>query len=214
MAIHPVQAVRLFTFDTYYDKIPWNEFPAVATAFRQNLEYWYLLPALQVKENHHFGFSVLANTCMLIDSLSQYEAGAVLSGRTIFKNYLRKHWPTFDTPFATAIQSGADSLTDIADVIYGVRCGVLHENHIPLYAGLIAQADIAICNPTGYATYSDGADCPVVTIDPGRFFDAVNTRFEAYFADLVNPTARFDPLRAAFKAKFEAGFGVTISTVV
>src|SRR4051812_19437041 len=130
MAIHPVQAARMFTFDTRYDQVAWNDFPSVVAAFRQKLEYWYLLPAIQAKENHHFGFSVLANTCMLIDALSQYEAGVPQSGRQVFKNYLRKHWPAFDTSFAQAIQlGGGDSVTDIAEAIYGIRCGVLHENH-------------------------------------------------------------------------------------
>jgi hypothetical protein len=105
-------------------------------------------------------------------------------------------------------------LNDIAEVLYGVRCGVLHENHIPLYAGLVAQPDIATYHAAGFATYSDGSDCPVVTIDPGRFFDSVNARFGAYFTDLMNPAVGFAPLRAAFKTKFEASFGVTISTVV
>lgn len=215
MATHPVQAARMFSFDTRYDQIQWNRFQAVVAAFRQKLEYWYLLPAIQARENHHFGFSVLANTCMLIDALSQYEAGALQSHNQVFKDYLRKHWPAFDTPFAQPIQTGGHHpVTDIAEAIYQVRCGVLHENHIPLYAGLVAQPIIADYHPTGLATYTSGADCPVVTLDPGRLFDAVNTRLEAYLAELLNPNVAFAPLRTRFKTKFEASFGVTISTVV
>ena len=37
---------------------------------------------------------------MLIDALSQYEAGTLQSHNQVFKDYLRKHWPAFDTPFA------------------------------------------------------------------------------------------------------------------
>lgn len=214
MAIQPVQAARMFTFDTRYDKIPWNHFPSVLTAFCQKLEYWYILPTIQARENHHFGFSVLANTCMLIDALSQYEDGAPQSSRRVFKDYLRKHWPAFDTPFVLPIQPGGQLVTDFADAIYGVRCGVLHENHLPLYAALVAQHDIAAYHPMGLATYAGGADCPVVTIDPGRLFDAVHVRFQAYMMELLNPAAGFGPLRANFKTKFETSFGVPISTVV
>lgn len=214
MPIHPIQDQRMFTFDTLYSGIPWNHFPSVVNAFRSRLEYWYLLPTLKVRENHHYGFSVLANTCMLIDCLSQYEAGALQSHRDTFKNYLRQHWPDFDTDLVPAIQTGGHPLTDRADVVYGVRCGVLHENHIPMYAGIVAQDDPTKFHAAGYAKYSDGTDCPVVIIDPGRFFDMVHDRFEGYLAELVNPSVAFVPLRERFRNKFEYSSGVTISIAV
>ena len=195
-----------------------NDFHEVTDAFCQQLEYWYILPGIELKKEGHYGFAIAALTSLLIDCLSQYEDGVNTGTRANYKNFLRRHWPDLATPYPTPINAANNGnnfqVRDGADAIYhGLRCGVLHEAHVKLYVGLVGQAEIATYHGTGYATYLNGADCPVVTIDPGRLFDAVHLRFDAYIQELHNNDVAYNQLRANFKTKFEAGYGVTISTI-
>jgi len=215
----PVQANRLFTFETKYNAIPWDDFPRVVDAFRVQLEYWYLRPGLELKNLGHSGFAIAALACLLIDCLSQYESGELESRASTFKAYLRKQWPelgvSFSTPINASFRGRPVSVEDAADAIYhGLRCGILHEAHVKLYTGLFGQTQIAEYHPSGLATYKDGTDCPVVTIDPDRLFDAVSARLSAYLDELKDRDAQHDPLRRNFKLKFESSYGVAISISV
>lgn len=215
----PTQDQRMFSFHQKYSDINWNDFHMVADAFREKLEYWYILPGMELKENQHFGFAIAALASLLIDCLSQYEDGITAGKPDNFKNYLRRHWPTLATQYPTSINTQRNGnpfqVRDGADAIYhGLRCGVLHEAHVKLYVGLTRQAEIATYHRTGYATYLNGADCPVVTIDPVRLFNAVHQRFNAYIGELHNNNTAYDQTRNNFKTAFEAGYGVTISTII
>lgn len=46
----PVESKRLFTFQTYYNDIDWKDFHDVLGAFGEQLEYWYILPAMELKK--------------------------------------------------------------------------------------------------------------------------------------------------------------------
>lgn len=156
----------------------------------------------------------------MIDCLSQYEKGSQEGESEIFKNYLRQHWKSqFDEKFPTPIKASKRSgkslkIEDGADAIYyGIRCGILHEAHVKLYTGLLGQNNIIQFHRSGFTKYSsDGADCPTVTVDPGKLFDAIHKRFEDYLKELTNTDRKFDSLRNNFKNKFEFSYGVTIST--
>ena len=216
---HPVQANRFFAFDTKYKDVDWNDFRAVVDAFRRQIEYWYVLPGLELKKEGHFGFAVAALASLLIDCLSQYEDGVESSTRTNFKGFLRRHWPDLDTSYPVPINASFNNnnfqVTDGADAIYfGLRCGILHEAHVKLYTGLVSQGNIADYHASGLATYTNGGDCPVVTIDPSRLFDAVHSRFDAYMSELIDTNAAYDDSRQRFRTKFEASYGVPISTNV
>ncbi len=47
---HPVQENRFFAVDIKYEEVDWNDFQAVIQAFQQQIEYWYVLPGLELKK--------------------------------------------------------------------------------------------------------------------------------------------------------------------
>jgi hypothetical protein len=165
----------------------------------------------------HFGFSQAATACLLIDCLSQFEAGNEQSRASEFKGFLRKHWPAeMATVFPTSISAkfhGPFDVRDGADAIYhGVRCGILHEAHVAIYTALTAQPTIVHFHATGLATYSaSGAPCPVVTIDPGRLFNAAHQRLISYVGELLDPNPAHLHLRQNFQKKFQHSYGIAIS---
>lgn len=215
----PIQTERLFTFEDTYDQIDWSDFQTVISFYKKQLEYWYILPGLELKKEGHFGFPVAAISCLLIDCLSQYEEGVTQATKTVFKNYLRNYWTELGQKFPTPIDAQHSGrsfiIEDGADAIYhGVRCGILHEAHVKLYTGLGGKAEetpgIIEYYPSGYAEYVNGTSCPVVVLDPGRLFDAVNKRFNEYIEELKNDDNRFDQTRENFRIKFKASYGIAI----
>ena len=206
--------------ETTYSSVDWKSFRKVLDAYRLQLEYWYVLPGLMLKQEGHFGFPIAAMACQLIDCLSQYEAGILESSASEFKNYLRKHWSPelaakFTTPIKAKFRGKLFDIEDGADAIYnGIRCGILHEAHGALYTGLTGQASIVVYHPSGFAEYADGSPCPVVSVDPGRLFDAIHNRLDEYLLELSNPDPKFILLRQNFQKKFEVSFGVPISIVL
>ena len=210
---HPVQENRFFAADIKYNDVDWNDFQAVVQAFQQQIEYWYVLPGLELKKGDHFGFAIAALASLLIDCLSQYEDGVVSGMRTNFIEFLRRHWPELDTSYPIPINAGNNiQVSDGAEAIYyGLRCGILHEAHVKLYTALTAQGGIAEYHPVGFARDENGADCPVVTIEPNRLFDAVHSRFNTFMTELIDTNAAYNNSRQMFKTKFEASYGVQIS---
>lgn len=211
----PNQSARYFAVGTLYSDVDWSDFRKVIDAFRRQLEYWYVLPTLELKKEAHFGFAIAASACLLGDCLSQYEAGSTQSSRSIFQGFFRRHFPDLATPFPTPITTADKPIKDAAGALYfGLRCGVLHEAHPALYVGLVAQHTISEYHASGLASYAAGGDCPVVTFDPGRLFDGVHARLDAYTVELTTASPAYDTLRANFKTKFEQSFGVPISTTL
>ncbi len=197
---HPVLNTRYFTFDKRYSDINWNSFADVVEAYRQQIEYWYILPCLELMKNRHFGFPVVALTSMLVDTLSQYESGALNSSKELFKKFLRKNIPQTGVCFPAPIKTAKGEIKDGADALYhGIRCGILHEAHSAIYTTLTEQNDIIVYNPTGVATYDDGSDCPVVSVAPNRYFEKVNAVASHYLNTLLNPNFTHDSLRQSFK---------------
>lgn len=215
----PVQNNRLFAVDIKYDDVDWNDFREVIQAFRQQIEYWYILPGLELKKGGHFGFAIAALASLLIDCVSQYEDGVEFGMRTNFIGFLCRHWLDLDTSYPVPINASFNGknfqVTNGAEAIYfGLRCGILHEAHVKLYTGLLGQGSITEYHVTGLATYTDGVDCPVVTIDPSRLFDAVHSRFDRYMSELIDTNAAYNDSRQRFRMKFEMSYGVSISTNV
>lgn len=209
----PNQRDRYFAVETRYSDIDWTDFRKVVDAFQRQLEYWYILPTLELTKESHFGFTVAALACLLGDCLSQYEKGNLKSDRNTFIGYFRRHCPELANVFPIPITtSSKNSIKDGAEALYfGLRCGVFHEAHTMLYVGLIRQNTVVEYHTKGFASYTTGGDCPVVTFDPERLFDFVHARFNAYIIELTTALPTYDPLRANFKKKFERSFGVTIS---
>jgi hypothetical protein len=180
-------------------------------------------------EGGHYSFSVAAMSCLLIDTLSQFEKGKLESDRGVFKDFVRRNLPNYAAPLTPTIDGyqpprnsgGAlrhHVLSDIADVLYsGFRCGILHEAHAPLYCWISPGNDPPTVETNGYATYGSGAtsstsgnDCPTVKLQPGHLFNEVMSYFRDYLSNLKNSSPINDQLRDDFKTKFSHSFGVDI----
>jgi hypothetical protein len=83
----PVKNLRFFTHDTGYDAVDWNDENASIQKFKEQLEGWYIQPIESlIAESRHFGFTVIAMTCILIDTLAQYYEGAERSRGQFLRN--------------------------------------------------------------------------------------------------------------------------------
>ncbi len=169
----------------------------------------------------HYSFTVAAVTCLLIDTLSQFEQGVPEGSRTVFKDFIHNNLPAYAGSLSPAIEGfrppqGSSSnprhepLNDVDDVLYtGFRCGILHQAHAPLYCGINPGNRPPAIEASGLATYGTGAtssttggDCPVVIVYPTHLFNEVMAYFRAYFASLRDPATHHDTLRDNFKEKF------------
>lgn len=211
----PVRDQRFFNRLHKYSQIDWNNEAKVIGEFKIKLEDWYVKPAKALTHIPDTGFTVLALTCMLIDTLSQFEAGAQQSGRSIFMQWVRKHFRncarTFKTPILKNAGSTDTEVSDYAEALYfAFRCGVLHESHSAVYSGIVGQKRAFRYHQKGLTTYGDNTPCPTVVIDPGRLLKRVLAVFNDYFEKLLDGDPRHQPLRDNFKKKFLTSYGIDI----
>ncbi|WP_406696368.1 hypothetical protein V5E97_35790 [Singulisphaera sp. Ch08] len=201
-----------------YEDIAWNDLAEVIEAFHWKINEWYIVPPDGIlKAGFDQAFSLMALTCMLIDTLSQYYLGKTRSTQKTFKDFLKETIPPFDTQLPQPIEytnprGNPAQLETYADVLYvGFRCGILHECHIPLYGGLTGQDQLRgkmfDVDPDICTKYDDGRDCPTVRMDPTLIYPAVKTVFGQYINDLLTTDPNFDSRRELFKTKFSASFG-------
>jgi len=218
VSYRPVRKHRYIYQGKLYEDITWDNLAEVIEAFHWKINEWYIVPADGIlKAGFDQAFSLMALTCMLIDTLSQYYLGQTKSSQTTFKDFLKETIPPFDTALPQPIdytnpRGNPDQLETYADVLYvGFRCGILHECHIPLYGGLAGQdqlggkmfdVDSDICTK-----YDDGRDCPTVRMDPTLIYPAVKAAFDRYISDLLNNDPKFNVRRDQFKPKFFPSFG-------
>jgi hypothetical protein len=240
----PVQTERFFDRNRKYAEINWAYFPGIVDAFEQRIHGWYIDPiefllekgqSQRVRnivrcltgrdEAGHYSFTVAAMSCLLIDTLSQYNFGILESNPDKFKDFVRENLSNYNMPLRPPIAGYRPSgrhvvLSDIADVLYhGFRCGILHQAHAPLYCGIVpgdSPPKVESINHAKYsrgATHSDpGMDCPVVVICPEHLFNEVMTFFTSYLNRLKDKSDENDLLRDNFKMKFTDSFGVDISS--
>jgi len=212
----PVKDQRFFTPETRYNEVDWNNEGTAIKKFKEQLEGWYIGPIESlIKASPHYGFTVIALTCVLIDTLAQYVAGAEESSEGEFKEFLKRHFPEFRKTFPTRIDywfKGKERpVENFADAIYrAFRCGILHEAHVSLYGVVAGHVDTVEYHPKGITLYVNGADCPTVVINPEKFFHKIKGVFEEYFDNLNNPDLPWDGLRANFKRKFLVSYGIDI----
>lgn len=216
----PIQSARAFRRGKRYDQIDWNNFGKVIEEFHGRIDDWYIIPTkklISMEEGGHFVFPIMAMTCLLIDTLSQYyygaDKGSLNSSGAKFRDFLIDRLPhrTGLLPSPIKLPDGK-RLTRFEEVLWsGFRCGILHEAHIPLYGALYGVESVIEFQANGSTKYSDGTDCPTVICFPQRLFDELETVFIKYMDDLLNPVPAFDDLRRRFKVKFENSFGVIIS---
>ncbi len=245
MFYEPVQAERYFERDRRYIEITWTSLVEVVDAFERRIRGWYTEPIEVLLERGgrnwskrvvrwltgrqdggHYSFTVMAMTCMLIDSLSQFRYGELSSEGKLFKRFVEHHLPSYSGgPLVTFRhydhkhnRTGTD-LTKYSEVLWnGFRCGILHQAHAPLYCGIVPGDDPPSVETTNHAKYAVGAgtafaatNCPVVVIRPEHLYNEVTTFFAGYLRDLKDKAPQFDQLRVDFKKKFADSFGVDLA---
>lgn len=211
----PVKTRRYFNRAKKYSEIDWNNEMEVFREFKVKLDDWYVQPARALTRKEHAAFAVLALTCGLIDTLSQFEVGVARGNRHTFRDWLRKHFTNCARPFSTPIKENAtassNAAEDYADAVYfAFRCGILHQSHSAVYSGIVGQKRTFSYHRRGLTTYGDGSPCPTVIIDPARLLKRVLVVYKAYFKNLLDPSPSHAPLRQKFKAKFLADYGIDI----
>jgi hypothetical protein len=223
MIYRPVDNQRYFYQEHLYSTVNWNDLKQVIEGFHWKISDWYIVPADGIlKAGFDQAFALMALTCLLVDTLSQYYFGKTKSSQPIFKEFLKKTIPALGTQLPQVIDvtkpnGTPDTLKTYADMLYvGFRCGILHEAHVPLYGGLAGQDELRgkmfDVDPDVCTKYGDGRDCPTVRMDPTMIYPAVRAVFEQYIRDLRDPDPKFDDLRKKFKIKFAASFGKDLTT--
>lgn len=180
----------------------------------------------------HYSFVVMALTCMLIDTLAQFQKGLLKSIDKECIRFIKENLPSYSNPLTEAIYGYRprdpeilsedpieERLKTIANVLFsGCRCGILHEQHAPLYCQIYPGNKKPEFKATGRANYGPGAiantngdECPVIIIYPEHLFFEVLSYFESYISNLKNSAAEFNDDRINFKKKFSHSFGVDIT---
>jgi hypothetical protein len=228
MCYEPVPSERFFNSKQKYSDIVGQPLDVVIAAFEQRLRDWYIGPIDKLKqdpEHWQFAFAVMAMNCLLIDTLSQFEAGSLASDREIFVKFIKCKLPRYACPLTSPLKHWyfdgqkhkhcSKDLTDSAEVLYhGFRCGILHQAHAPLYCG-VAVGATPIEQTIGQVKYAAvggqaSADCLSVSINPWHLFDELKTLFGCYIQSLKDADPKNDVLRDNFKKKFLDSFGVKI----
>lgn len=215
-----VLADRYFSKDVRYDQVDWGSLCCVVDAYATRLDDWYFRPARKLAEDGHNAFSVMALNCLLIDTLSQFAAGAPSSHHTTFKTFLRSRLPKYDVaidpPISHPYNGREIPIGNVVDAIYhGFRCGILHEGHITPYGMIVPGLGTAFeVRPTGNLTYADGADCPSVVLNPLILLGDLSECSAAYLSEVKKDDPPNDSLRANFKKKFSDSFGVDVTAAV
>ncbi len=216
MFYRPEMENRFFRKGVKYKDIDWKNFKSVVENFKQRMEDWYLKPAATLnRQTWDNAFSVMAINCLLIDALSQFEAGKIKSSEDLFKSYVSIKMPDFGRALPVPInKKNGGQLVTFSDVLYvGFRCGIVHEAHIAIYGGIaglgsqLCDVDTDICTK-----YSDGTDCPTVRMDPSTIFTELRKVFHTYIRDLTNKNPSNNQLRIKFKRKFKNSFGIDLSS--
>lgn len=231
----PVQSERFFSAGKKYESINWNDFKQIVGAFKTRVEDWYIRPAEELrKASWDYSFALMAIDCLLIDTLSQFHYGKVVSTRGTFKRYVRKKLKPFRADLPTKIKerpsrrkrrkSATPKLKpqkqkyyeDFADILYHCfRCGILHEAHITGCGGLSGLGGKMVdVDPDTSTMYRDGKPCPTVRMDPTAIFDEVRKLFDQYIADLLDSHPKFEVRRKKFKRKFTDCIGIDITNAV
>lgn len=220
MFYRPVQYPdRHFSKTIKYSEIDFQNLSSIVRAFEARLRDWYIVPCELLcagPEAWHNAFSVCALSCLLIDTLAQFENNK--SGRKSFIDFTKAHFPVFAVPLTVPIRRPppddalGDNIVNPAQALYfGFRCGILHEAHIPPYAQMLPEPNIVRTQETGITTYATG-DCMSVILDPLRLFTALRIEFQRYITNLLDSDPAYDTLRVNFKAKFTNSFGIDITT--
>jgi hypothetical protein len=211
---------REFNAGIFYDGVDWTSLQSIVENYRDRVRWWYLDPADHLETgDRRFAFPVMALSCILLDSLSQFYFLTTRSSRKNFIKYASISIPEFAANLPHPIQHKIDagpeppqSLTTFAEVLYfAFRCGILHDAHVTPYGMVRSGPQLIEFVPNGLTTYAGGADCPTVMIDPWRLRDRVRAVFDAYVTRLLDPAPANNLLRLQFKSKFTESFGVDVS---
>jgi hypothetical protein len=206
---------RHFSKTIEYASIDFTQMASIVPAFKARLTDWYITPGDLLsagRDGWHNAFSICALSCLLIDTLAQFEQNK--SGRKVFIDFVKAKFPIFAQPLSAPIERPPPEkkIKTPAEALYfGFRCGILHEAHIPPYAQILPEPAIVRTQATGITTYDDGSACVSVILDPVKLFEGLKAIFEQYTRNLLDPDPAHDLVRVNFKAKFTTSFGIDIT---
>ena len=216
----PVLEKRVLNGSERYSIVEWHVRKKAVEGFKNQLLNFYITPTKRLLDWDDGLFMAVALTCVLVDTLAQYEKGSPHSNKKEFLEWLRTHISGCANPLPVPIRIPKGEIGDYAEAVYfAYRCGLLHEAHPHMYCGIAGQyraikeqETIFTFHAHGLTRYGDGTDCPTVVIDPTRFLRAVLERFNTYFAILVSdsPTHEEMHLRSKFDQKFFWSHGIRI----
>src|SRR5207249_3015432 len=112
------------------------------------IENWYIKPSQKLRAaSGHYSFTVVALTCVLIDTIAQYRYNIAQSDGFRFQELLREHAAVYHTainpPITYHFRGQVRHLGNYAQAIWVCyRCGVLHESHVMLCAAIAGQRRI------------------------------------------------------------------------
>lgn len=219
--MYKIVGERWFNSNKKYSEIDFQNFREVVDNFEIKIKDWYIDQAdlfVDGKEtSKDAGFAISTFSCLLIDCLSQYEAGEFESCRSMYIDYLKAYWNDLGVSFSIPINTTRGNINNVAEAIYsGLRCGILHEANVAIYVGLgeVSGSSIYRYEESGDIEYVRGVNCPFVLIDPNKLYKIVRTRFYEYIDELKDKDAKYNNLREKFKKKFDNSFGQNISIVL
>src|SRR5689334_8055629 len=123
ISYRPVRKHRYIYPGKPYDDITWGNLAEVIEAFHWKINEWYIVPADGIlKAGFDQAFALMAFTCLLTDTLSQYYLGKTKSSQKAFKDFLTETIPSFDTQLLQPIdytdpRGKPDQLKTYADVL-------------------------------------------------------------------------------------------------
>ncbi len=210
---------RAFALKTHYKDLDPSDFNAIVKAFALRIKSWYFLQAKEIKDKIPYqGFVITQITCTLIDVISQFTYNLQESDGRYYKKFLTRYIPEFRERIRPPIVSYTYlkarkrwervELDDFADAFWhGFRCGVVHSAMILDYGRISDEAIVGTGRVISLRQWGNGER--EVAVNPFALIARLESIFESYIQDLLNPNRR--QLRRNFARKFLRSFGVKVN---
>jgi hypothetical protein len=209
-----------------FSDIDWARLRDIVGAFKDRIRWYYFEAADTLRvDSRQFDHVIMAISCLLIDTLSQFHFGRPSGARNHFMSFVSEYIPGLHVVLPNSIRhqndpgQGVKVVSRYSDALYrAFRCGVLHEATVFPYGALWDGATVSGFEHVGLSEY-DGTGgvvgaCPTIRINSWLFCDSVRLALDDYCNRVLNPAGTYDFLRDNFKDKFRWSFGVDIAAAV
>jgi hypothetical protein len=165
--------------------------------FEHRIKLWMLEPAQALAERvDESGWSVLQITLPYFEMIGKFRAGYCATGKAL--NFFKEgfKWVFMESPDNVPVQAGRlDAL--LIQAFHSLNAGLWHTSltnpHILLNHETIVPLKVHFLS-----TRKD-----YIEINPRLITAPLTENFEAYLAELRDPSAALDPVRARFEARFD-----------